>query len=136
MAKINQFSLQEEVTIIKGLEADDPDLVNAFNTADYFILPSIHEPFGIVALEAWASKLPVIAHKVGGLQKLITENETGMFFSENSLSDLEEKFYQMRNEKQRIIKQAYTEVCEKYSWDIITEKLILFYEKVIRSFKK
>jgi len=78
--KINEYNLADEVTIIKGLAPDDPTLAKAFLAADYFILPSIHEPFGIVALEAWASKLPVIAHHVGGLQKLISDGETGLFF--------------------------------------------------------
>ncbi|MEA2011839.1 MAG: glycosyltransferase family 4 protein [Verrucomicrobiota bacterium] len=130
-SKIEEYSLQNEVTLIKGLQNDDPDLINAFNTANFFILPSIHEPFGIVALEAWASRLPIIAHHVGGLQKLITENKTGMFFRDNSLEDLVETFYNLRENKDSIIKNAYEEVCAKYSWDIITDKLIAFYEKVI-----
>ncbi|MCK4956341.1 MAG: glycosyltransferase family 4 protein [Candidatus Cloacimonetes bacterium] len=135
-AKIDEYNLWDEVTIIEGLQADDPDLVNAFLSADYFILPSIHEPFGIVALEAWASKIPVIAHHVGGLQKLITEGETGLFFRDNSLDDLLQKFYLMREMKTEIIQNAYDEVCQKYSWDTITDKLIDFYQAVINAHKK
>ena len=115
---------------------DDPELAQAFLAADYFILPSIHEPFGIVALEAWASKLPVIAHYVGGLQKLIVEGETGLFFHEDNLDELVEKFYEMRQKKDAIIPRAYREVCEKYSWENITDRLINFYQRVIKKHRE
>ena len=137
--KIDKYKLKDNITMIKGLKATDPDLVNAYNSADYFILPSIHEPFGIVALEAWASRLPVIAAKVGGLKKLITENETVLFFSDNSLDDLIEKFNRLKNEKElrnQLIENAYKEVISTYSWDIITDKLTEFYEKIIKKYHR
>lgn len=132
---LEDFSLQSEVTIIKGLEADDTDLINAYKSADFFILPSVHEPFGIVALEAWASKVPVIAHKVGGLQKLIKDGENGIFFTDDSLSELIEKFHQCKKTKEKLVKNAYKEVCNNYSWDTVCEKLMIFYEKVIKEYQ-
>ncbi|MFO7895653.1 MAG: glycosyltransferase family 4 protein [Candidatus Cloacimonadales bacterium] len=134
--RIEQFDLAAEVTIIPGLAPDDADLTKAFLTADYFILPSIHEPFGIVALEAWASKLPVIAHHVGGLQKLISDGATGLFFHQDDLDELVEKFYEMRQRKSEIIPQAYQEVCDQYSWETITDRLINFYKRVIAKQKE
>jgi glycosyltransferase involved in cell wall biosynthesis len=134
--RIKQYNLLDQVTIIEGLAPDDPELAQAFLAADYFILPSIHEPFGIVALEAWASKLPVIAHYVGGLQKLIVEGETGLFFHEDNLDELVEKFYEMRQKKDAIIPRAYREVCEKYSWENITDRLINFYQRVIKKHRE
>ena len=132
--RVIELQLEDKVTIIPGLEATDPDLVNAYNTADFFILPSAHEPFGIVALEAWASRLPVIVHKVGGLQHLIEDNHTGLFFSDNSLDDLVDKFYKMRDSagtRVKIIQNSYLEVSQKYSWSYVTDKLIDYYQKVI-----
>lgn len=132
--RIIELQLESKVTIIPGLEATDPDLVNAYNTADFFILPSAHEPFGIVVLEAWASRLPVIVHKVGGLQHLIKEEHTGLFFSDNSLDELVDKFYKMRDNastRVKIIQNSYLEVSQKYSWSHVTGKLIDFYQDVI-----
>jgi len=138
-AAIKDLKMTKHVTIIKGLPATDPDLVQAYKNADYFILPSVHEPFGIVALEAWASKVPVIAHKVGGLQKLVTDNKTGLIFADSSLSELTEKYLTIRDNPQireSLIEEAYEEVCTQYSWDIVTDKLIQFYQDVIAKFKK
>lgn len=132
--RIIELQLEKKVTIIPGLKVTDPELINAYNAADFFILPSAHEPFGIVVLEAWASRLPVIVHKVGGLQHLVKDNSTGLFYTQNSLDDLVDKFYKMRDSvgtRVKIIQNSYLEVSQKYSWSSITDHLIEFYQKVV-----
>ncbi|MEG1979479.1 MAG: glycosyltransferase family 4 protein, partial [Victivallaceae bacterium] len=66
-------NLGDFVTIIPGLKPDDSKLTAAYQQADLFILPSAHEPFGIVVLEAWSAKLPVVTSDVGGLGRLVTD---------------------------------------------------------------
>jgi glycosyltransferase involved in cell wall biosynthesis len=137
--KIDRNFLNDNITLIKGLKADDPDLVNAYKSADYFILPSVHEPFGIVILEAWASGVPVIASSVGGLQKLISDQKTGLLFSSSSLDDLLEQFILLRKNpelKKSITENAFQAVCAEYSWSTVTEQLIEFYRKVIDKYKR
>jgi glycosyltransferase involved in cell wall biosynthesis len=137
-SKITLHNLEKNVTIIKGLHTDNPDLVNAYSTADYFILPSVHEPFGIVVLEAWAAKLPVIASKVGGLANLLTDGKSGLFFDNASVGDLAEKYFSLSNNtalKKELVNTAYNTVKSKYSWDIIVDKLLTFYERVITKYK-
>jgi L-malate glycosyltransferase len=45
--------------------------------ADLFLLPSLHESFGLAALEAMACGIPVIVTDVGGTAEFITEGESG-----------------------------------------------------------
>jgi len=57
--------------ILFGLAADIFHLAHI--AADVYCAPSRWEPFGIIALEAMASKLPIVATKVGGLQESILD---------------------------------------------------------------
>ena len=135
--RIKELNVENCVTIIPGLNATDPELVQAYNTADFFILPSTHEPFSIVVLEAWASRLPVIANNASGLQNLINHKHTGLFYQNDSLEDLAAQYHLLKNHPGLLIKlihNAYDEICEKYTWQIITEKLMVFYRKVRNSF--
>ena len=45
--------------------------------ADLLLLPSSNESFGLVALEAMASGVPVIASDIGGIPEVVTHGETG-----------------------------------------------------------
>ncbi len=49
-----------------------------FRGADAFVLPSRHEPFGIVNLEAMAASVPVVATRVGGVPEFVTDGDTGV----------------------------------------------------------
>lgn len=54
-------------------------LPHNYNAADVCVVPSYHESFGLVALEAMACGVPVVAAPVGGLASLILNGETGWF---------------------------------------------------------
>jgi glycosyltransferase involved in cell wall biosynthesis len=47
-------------------------------SADLFLLPSESESFGLSALEALATGVPVVASRAGGLVEVVKEGETGV----------------------------------------------------------
>ncbi|MEH2350478.1 MAG: glycosyltransferase family 1 protein [Nostoc sp.] len=49
-----------------------------YASADVCVVPSHYEPFGLVAIEAMASRTPVVASDVGGLQFTVVNEETGL----------------------------------------------------------
>jgi glycosyltransferase involved in cell wall biosynthesis len=135
---VSEFGLEKEVLILKGMRSDDPELVKAYRAADVFILPSIHEPFGIVVLEAWASDLPVIAAATGGLKKLVKHGENGLLF-DGSLEDLYRKYWQLStdgNMASALRRQAAAEVRSAYTWKAVTEKLLEYYQEIIEKYKR
>lgn len=80
----------ENLRIIFGLAAEIFYLAHI--AADVYCALSRWEPFGIIALEAMSSKLPIIATKVGGLQESIIDirvdlkNGTGMLIEKDNTS--------------------------------------------------
>jgi glycosyltransferase involved in cell wall biosynthesis len=58
-----------------GWRGDAVDLMAAF---DVFLLPSLHEGFGLVLLEAMSRRVPIIASNVGAIPEIVVDGETGI----------------------------------------------------------
>lgn len=101
-----------------------------YSAADFLVMPSYYESFGMVALEAMACGTPVIAAETGGLIFLINDGQTGFHIptgSDEALADkmrilIEDEV--LRNEMG--IQAAAN--AENYSWPIITREVIDFYK--------
>ena len=57
---------------------DHDALVRMLHSADAAVLPSHYEPFGIVALEAAATGIPLVVANVGGLGEAVINGHTGV----------------------------------------------------------
>lgn len=134
LQKINQsaqlLNLSERITICNGLPPESDLLVSAYKSADIFALASIHEPFGIVALEAWASRTPVIASNIGGLGRLIENGKTGFLFQSDVISTAVDAFYNAQKYKEAICKNAYRLCAENYSWERVAKQTLEFYKSL------
>jgi D-inositol-3-phosphate glycosyltransferase len=134
--EIFALGLEGSVTLIRGLETSDPELVNAYHAADLFLLPSIHEPFGIVILEAWAAGLPVVASNVGGVPSFVTDGENGCLFPSGDLATLlgtVRGLIANRDLRCKIAEAGRKKAAEEFGWDRITERLVGIYEEAIRA---
>ena len=132
--KIQLMNLSDRVTVINGVPPDSPLLPSAYHAASAFILPSLHEPFGIVVLEAWSAGVPVVVSTVGGLRTLVCDGETGLFAAAEGSAEEWAAAVRRLDEnpelRARVTEAADAEVRNRYSWDIITDKLLDFYQEV------
>lgn len=132
---IAERGLQPRVTLIRGIASSSPDLANAFHAADLFLLPSIHEPFGIVILEAWAAGLPVLATRVGGIPSFVEDGRDGVLFESGNGREMVEAAAALLSDDARrraMAEAGRTKAREQYSWDRITDELLKIYEWAIR----
>ncbi|MDY0287624.1 MAG: glycosyltransferase family 4 protein [Sphaerochaeta sp.] len=132
-----ELQVADHLTIIEGLPYNGPALVDAYHAADCFVLPSLHEPFGMVVLEAWASSLPVAVSRRGGLAALIQEGETGLFFDpelgpheEGGIASVLKRVAGDPGLQASLGRAGHENAVASYSWDIITGRLEEIYERV------
>ena len=138
-AKLREFIVANQlgtcVKLLPGLRNDDPELIQAFHACDVFVLPSMHEPFGIVVLEAWSSGKPVIASRIGGLRTLIRDGETGFFFDPNAptaAADLAAQLERLATHPElpvRVGAAGRREAVAHYDWAQIGRQLETLYQR-------
>lgn len=133
---ISRAELTDRFTLVEGLPPQSDLLIGAYKEASLFVLPSIHEPFGIVVLEAWSAKLPAIASAVGGLKTLIKNGENGFLFDPSDLASMIRAYFEALDKKELLVQNAFREVSNHYSWEAITNQQLKFYKEVIYDFKK
>jgi glycosyltransferase involved in cell wall biosynthesis len=126
--------LADRVRILPGLRNDSADLVNAYHACDVFVLPSRHEPFGIVVLEAWSAGRPVLVNHVGGLKALVRHGQNGLFIAQNGEATAEDLAEQLRllagspARRQELGAAGREEARARYDWSRIAGQLEQLYQ--------
>ena len=129
-----RLELTGRLTFIPGIASDSQDLVDAYHAADVFLLPSRHEPFGIVILEAWAAGRPVVASRVGGVPSVVTDGVNGILFESGDACAAADHILSVLQSPElsgRIANAGMEKARLDYDWDAVTSRLIGFYQEVI-----
>lgn len=132
-SEVESLGLTKKVTILPGIKSDSQDLVDCYHSANSFILPSRHEPFGIVILEAWAAGLPVLASRIGGLPSLINDGRDGLLFDSDQSRDFIINFKRLINKNNKwkqLAENGRLRSQYEFDWMQITGQLMEIYENV------
>lgn len=117
----------------------DEELNKAFKVSDVLVVPSLYEPFGMVALEGMINKLPVIVSDTGGLAEIIEDGVNGLKVPPNNSEELSKKLIALlsdENLKRRISEFGFKTAKEKYSWVKIAHETIDVYRKATETENK
>lgn len=109
-----------------------------YNQARVAVFPSLYEPFGIVALEAMATRTPVIVGDVGGLSEIIEEGVTGLKVKAGNEDELAKAIIRILADDdlaQSLERNANKMVRSIYSWESIAHKTAEVYEHAIAEAK-
>lgn len=127
--EIKQLSIKFKIKNITftGYTSEPQKLMGVL---DVLAFPSHNESFGRVLLEAMALKIPVAASGNAGVVDIVIDNETGLLFEPKNYKHLAEKLLiliensELRN---KFAENGYKRAKDAFSFEIMTDKLIKFY---------
>jgi glycosyltransferase involved in cell wall biosynthesis len=112
----------------------DYDLLRLYKAADVVVIPSLYEPFGIVALEGMAAQVPVVTTDAGGLVDFVEHGQTGITTYAGDIGSLSWGILEvLRNPglADHLRKIAYDRVKNIYNWKVIAKQTRELYEEVL-----
>jgi glycogen(starch) synthase len=122
-----ELGLMEHGTFL-GWIGDDV-LHSLYRIADLTVVPSIYEPFGLVALEAMASGCPCIVADTGGLREVVVHEEGGLRFRADDPEALAEVAIRVLSDDElgrRLVADAYEHV-RRFDWGDVAEQTVAVY---------
>ncbi len=125
-----ELGLMEHGTFL-GWIGDDV-LHSLYRIADLTVVPSIYEPFGLVALEAMASGCPCIVADTGGLREVVPHEEAGLRFRAHDPDALAEVAVRVLCDDElgrRLVAEAYEHV-RRFDWADVAEQTAAVYAEL------
>jgi glycosyltransferase involved in cell wall biosynthesis len=117
---------------------DGDELVEAFASADALIFPSTNETFGLVALEAMACGLPVIATLTGGLVDILEDGVNGLAYDPHDDASLIACVQRLQHspELRARLGAAALAHARSRSWQATMDQLIDYYALARRAHRR
>ncbi len=109
-----------------------PALVELYRGAQAVVVPSLYEPFGIVALEAMACARPVVASRTGGLEEIIDDGVEGYLVEVGDRMRLAGRLARLlRDEglRARMGEAARARAC-RFGWDRVAARTLALYDEM------
>lgn len=127
-SRAQELGLGERLEMTGALPPGSDELESRYAAADVFVLPSVHEPFGIVALEAMQREVPLVASAVGGLVDFVQDGVNALAYhpegdNGEKLADLIVKAYEKR---EKLVAGGKITAGE-YAWSDIVKRLMRIY---------
>ncbi len=110
-----------------------PELPPYYAAADVCAVPSLHETFGLAALEAMACGTPVVASDAGGLRGLVRHGETGLLCRPGDAAALAEALDAVLGgpSRARRMGEAGLALAEPFTWEASAVRLAEVYRQVV-----
>lgn len=126
-------ALAEELGVSQSVEfipaQPHRDLPRFYQAADVCLVPSHTETFGLVALEAQACGVPVVASSVGGLRSIVHHGQTGFLVEPASTEAFAERTWRVLSDERAMSGMSSLAICSsrEYSWDRSASELYGLY---------
>ena len=111
----------------------DDVLHSLYRIADVCVVPSIYEPFGLVALESMASGCPCIVADTGGLREVVPHETAGLRFRSRDPEALAEVAIRVLGDDElgrRLVEDGYAHI-RSFDWADVAEQTASLYRDLL-----
>ena len=113
----------------------EAELAAVLAASDAVVVPSIYEPFGMVALEAAAAGAPLAVASTGGLNEIVEPGVTGVAFPAKDPRGLADAVGNLLSDEvlaRRVACKARSMVAERFSWGTVAARTAAAYRTAVR----
>lgn len=115
---------------------DPAHMQEYYQAADLAVVPSeFEEPFGMVAIEAMAAGIPVLAANKGGLREFVIPYETGFLIADTrDYAGFARQMHELLDhpsELERVQRNARAYVEQHHDWETVTHQLEMLYHSLL-----
>jgi N-acetyl-alpha-D-glucosaminyl L-malate synthase BshA len=125
-----ELGLEKDVTFLGKQE----DVAQLFCVADLFLLPSSEEAFGLAALEAISSGVPVIGSAIGGIPEVVADGETGLLFPVGDVEGMARGALSLLEDEERMARTrlaARARAVTLFDVDLVVPRYEAYYREVL-----
>ncbi len=131
--RVNHHGIENRVTFVGAVPHDE--IHHYYTAADVFCLPSYHESFGMVNMEAIACGVPVVSTKIDAIQEQITDGHNGLLINPGDVKALAgaiKKLYESPDLRKKLANTAQKSV-KQFAWSSQAEQLTkLYYQTTLK----
>lgn len=116
----------------------DEDRDRLYKVADVAVYPSLYEPFGIVALEAMAARVPVVVSDAGGLREVVEPDTSGTVTWAGNPDSLAWGIVRVLKNPEfarRMADAAHHRCLTVFNWDVLAEQTKVVYERTLTEYE-
>ena len=109
---------------------------DALNATDIFCLPSLQQGIGTIMLEAMSKGRPVIASRVGGIDQVVRDGETGLLIPPSDSDSLAKRILELLDDPanaREMGRAARVEVARDFSVDQMVSKTVAVYRDILEA---
>jgi D-inositol-3-phosphate glycosyltransferase len=130
-----ELRIAGKVTFLDAVPHDALPLY--YNAADICVVPSYYESFGLVAVEAMACGVPVIASRVGGLKETVQDGQTGYLIPWLCPEPFAERLELLLNNEplRRSLGREARVAAERYHWSEVAARVEDVYHDLVSQYR-
>lgn len=129
---VKKLGLKDHVTFSGRVSHDEK--VRLIKESQFLVLPSLVEGFGIVVLEAFACRRPVLVSRIGALQELVTNGEDGFIADPASAQNWADRMVAMFSDQDLVAgmgENGYAKLTQEYTTDHVARAVESMYAEML-----